>query len=270
MATATNCPDAAGLDLAEAIAQRLSEKIIVLRYNEKKSRSWADTARMALTAALSNAHQAPYTSWQIFEQAGLVGLRPDVIGGNDEKAPNLEDLLRAVAALCHFPPERVSPQGDRSIPCVELSLSSTIFRRTSQDALSLFRFFNGDPDEVDGFDELNPPFFFVNTYLTKRDITGTVLREPLFVPVWQKDGVFYLCEGQSTSKVYEIENPHWLFFSAAGHELLLLLITAPYMINNGYTRVVFDQFENFRHKRVLTVPNLPQGQVPGIDWSRLR
>ena len=133
-----------------------------------------------------------------------------------------------------------------------------------------FRIFNGEEQEVEVFDKMNPPFFFLNCKLTKCDIEdGSTVDEPLFVPVIQKGGKYFLFGGQNKCRLYKIDDPHWLFFTIEGHQRLVALLTALY--KGQYITVLFNRFHDHRPRRLLCVPEqLSKGSYPSVHWNELR
>lgn len=145
--------------------------------------------------------------------------------------------------------------------------------------MKYYRYFNGEESEVAAFDDINPSFFFLNLKLTKfNQEDGSTIDEPLFVPVVKKVGKYFICAPQKKCPLYEVDDPHWLFFTAEGHQVLLALVGASYcklgmgqITVHAYRSVHAYRYEDLRPRRMFCVPEqVPEGSYPFIDWNRLR
>ena len=122
-----------------------------------------------------------------------------------------------------------------------------------------FRLFDGRMQEKQEFILQAPPFFFVNCQLQRTDVEGDFrVVQPLVAPVFKKRGDYYICGGQSNSKVYRIGDIGKLFFTAEGHDMLEAVLSLPFsehIDNPGWdVRVKLPRTDDCATHEVLCVP----------------
>lgn len=134
--------------------------------------------------------------------------------------------------------------------------------------MKYYRYFNGEESEVPDFDDINPSVFFLNLKLTKvKEKEGSTIDEPLFFPVVKKAGKYYICAPHKKCPLYEVDDPHWLFFTNEGHQVLFALVGFKY----AGARVDAYRYDDIRPRRMFCVlEKMPEGSYPFINWNRLR
>ena len=104
----------------------------------------------------------------------------------------------------------------------------------------------------------------------KLEVDGYRATHQILVPVFSIMNKYYMCGGESKSKLYQIDNPGDIFFTPAGHECLLHILSLPYQNMEGNPRVVFERQRDHRPFRVLCVPtNCHRGECNN-KWDQYR
>ena len=204
------------------------------------------SSHAALCASLCNATQEPWFT------VGLIAF----LGRHDIHLENPHDLTRQ---------ERLEAPGVVNL----LNIASRMSMFAGKSDELQYRIFHGQATESYEFLDMQPPYFFLSMQLAKLDIDGFQVQQPIIVPVFLRDGVYYMCGGQSTSKVFRISDPEKAFFTPAGHRLLEHVLSVPFEACGGSPRLMFDKKSDHRPHRILYVPKCKH-KKPCNNWGQFR
>ena len=219
-------------------------KLIVVRYNEETNHENRRTSsHAALCASFCNATQEPWFTVGLIAFLGRNDIHLEISREERLEAPGVQNLLNIASRLS--------------------------FLAGKSDGLPNYRTFHGQATEVHDFLDMQPPYFFLNMRLARLDIDGFQIQQPIIVPVFLRGEEYYMCGGQSKSKVYRICDLEKAFFTPAGHRLVEHVLSVPFELSGGSPRLIFYKKSDHRPYRILYVPKCTHKE-PCNNWDQFR
>jgi len=125
----------------------------------------------------------------------------------------------------------------------------------------VYRMFNGNPEEWETFNEINPEFFVLRAKVVENHkIDGQIIYMtegvPHFIAAAKINGDFYLMGGEENSRIFKVEanNAQRIFFSVEGRELMEAKLSIAF--EKERLRVQFNRDEHDRSCMMYTVPKV--------------
>jgi hypothetical protein len=180
----------------------------------------------------------------------------NLIGSTAEECqapPEIENLVNAAMVVARSIYQPLSSSSH-----LELDASNSASPRVQK-----FTVFHGIESESNEFASQSPSFFFVNAELHRTNVDeGIHIVDNFAAAIFKKIDNFYLCGGQSNSKVFRIGNPSTLFFTEKGHDRLEAILSLPFSECSHvgcYVRVKLPKVSGASFRLLFVPKQFPRG-----------